>query len=51
MSNLNDTADDSIVIPLSCSSSLESRNLSFPAILEDMILFDDRSESAKDVLP
>lgn len=51
ISNRKDTADDSIVIPLSCSSSLESKNLSFPAIREDMMLFDESSESANDVLP
>lgn len=51
MSNLNETAEDSIVIPLSCSSSLESRNRNFPARRDEMILLDERRLSAKDVLP
>ena len=51
MSNRSDTAEDSIVIPRSCSSSLESRNRSFPAIRDEMILLDESSESAKEVLP
>lgn len=51
MSNRSETALDSMVIPRSCSSSLESRNRSLPAIREEMMLLEDRSESAKEVLP
>ena len=51
ISKRRDTAEDSIVIPRSCSSSLESRNLAFPAIREEMILLEERRESAKEVLP
>lgn len=51
MSNRSDTADDSIVIPRSCSSSLESRKRSLPAILVEMMLLDESNESANEVLP
>jgi hypothetical protein len=40
-----------MVIPRSCSSSLESRNLNLPAILLEMMLLLDNRLSAKDVLP
>lgn len=51
MSNRSATALLSIVMPLSCSSSRESRNRSLPAMRCEMMLLDDSRESAKDVLP
>ena len=49
--NLRDTALLSIVMPRSCSSSLLSRYLIFPAILVDMMLFAARSASIMVVFP
>lgn len=51
MSNRKLTAELSIVIPRSCSSSRLSRKRSLPASRVEMMLLDDRSESAKEVLP
>lgn len=40
-----------MVMPLSCSSSLESKYLTLPAIRCDMIPFVAKRESLKDVFP
>ena len=49
--NLREMALLSMVIPRSCSSSLLSRYLIFPAILVEMMLLAANSESTKVVLP
>jgi len=49
--NLRETAELSMVIPRCCSSSLLSRYLIFPAILEEMILFAAKRLSISVVFP
>ena len=44
-------AEDSMVIPLNCSSSLESRYLTLPAIRWEMIPLVANNESLNEVLP
>ena len=44
-------ADDSMVMPRSCSSGLESRYLIFPASLGDIMPFVAISASVREVFP
>lgn len=47
----SEIADDSIVIPRSCSSGLESKYRILPASFGDMMPFVARRASVSDVLP
>lgn len=51
MEKYREIADDSIVIPRSCSSGRESRYLIFPANLGEMMPLAARSASVREVFP
>lgn len=51
MEKYSDMAEDSIVIPRSCSSGLESRNLILPANFGEMMPLVAMSASVREVLP